>query len=231
MNKVPVITIDGPGGTGKGTVSRLLAHHLRWHLLDSGVLYRALAMAAINHKIAVINEQVLESLAENLDLKFLIVDRGASPQIFLANENITESIRTEECGNIASKIAILPKVRAALLERQRAFRKPPGLVADGRDMGSVIFPDAELKIFLIASREQRALRRQRQLKDKGIHVNLSTLLDELNERDIRDSQRAIAPLQAAEKAITIDTTSMTVDQVLLSILKEAKKQRVAIEEV
>jgi cytidylate kinase len=174
-NKPPVITIDGASGTGKGVVGQMIAHELGWHLLDSGALYRVLALAAIKHNIALDNEPLLEVLAGYLGVRFEVSELGATPHIFLDNEEVTETIRTEKIGNAASKVGALPYVRIALLERQRAFRQAPGLVTDGRDMGTVIFPDAEVKIFLVASPEERASRRYKQLMAKGINVNLGDL--------------------------------------------------------
>jgi len=224
QKKEPVITVDGASGTGKGTVSQLLAKRLRWKFLDSGALYRVLALAAQKHSVVLDNEKVLEVLAEHLDVQFLARENEL-PMIILEGENVTEIIRSEKIGNSASIVAALPAVRAALLSRQRAFRESPGLVADGRDMGTVIFPDAELKIFLTASPEERALRRYNQLKERGISVTLSDLIKELRERDKRDQERAVAPLKPAEDAIRIDTDRLTVDQVVERILSEIKRKK------
>lgn len=215
----PVITIDGASGTGKGTVSQLLAKHLGWNFLDSGVLYRVLALAAQKHHVALDNERALEVLAEHLDVQF-IAQENIFPRIILEGEDVIDSIRSEKAGNAASIVAALPAVRAALLSRQRAFREAPGLVADGRDMGTVVFPDANLKIFLLATPEERALRRYNQLKEKGISATLSDLINELRERDRRDQQRAVAPLKPAEDAICIETDKLTVEQVVERILSE-----------
>lgn len=215
----PVITVDGASGTGKGTISQLIANHLGWKFLDSGALYRVLALAAQKHSVALDNEAALHVLAAHLDVQF--VARGALvPQIILEGEDVTETIRTEKIGNAASIVGALPEVRAALLSRQRVFREFPGLVADGRDMGSVVFPDAELKIFLLASPEERASRRLKQLKDRGINVILSNLVEELRERDRRDQERAIAPLRPAKDAICIETDHLTIEQVVERILVE-----------
>jgi cytidylate kinase len=225
QGKEPIITIDGASGTGKGTVSQLLATRLGWNFLDSGALYRVLALAAQKHSIqlendkALENERALEVLAEHLDVQF-IAQPNNFPQIILEGEDVTETIRTEKIGNAASIVAALPAVRASLLSRQRAFRESPGLVADGRDMGTVIFPDAELKIFLIASPEERALRRYNQLKQQGISVTLGDLIEDLRQRDKRDQERAVAPLKPAEDAILIDTDHLTVEQVVERILSE-----------
>jgi cytidylate kinase len=222
--KDPVITIDGASGTGKGTVSQLLAKRLKWKFLDSGALYRVLALAAQKHNVALDNEKVLEVLAEHLDVQFIAQENKLS-KIILEGEEVTEIIRSEKIGNAASVVAALPAVRAALLSRQRVFRESPGLVADGRDMGTVVFPDAELKIFLTASPEERALRRYNQLKERGISVTLSDLIKELRERDKRDQERAVAPLKSAEDAIRIDTNHLTVSQVVERILFEIKQKK------
>jgi CMP/dCMP kinase len=218
-HKEPVITVDGASGTGKGTISQLLATRLGWKFLDSGALYRVLALAAQKHSVALDNEKALEVLAEHLDVQFLVQESNLA-KIILEGEEVTETIRTEKIGNAASIVAALPAVRAALLSRQRAFRDAPGLVADGRDMGTVVFPDAELKIFLIASPEERALRRYNQLKERGISVTLADLIEELRERDRRDQERTVAPLKPAEDAIIIDTDRLTIDQVVERILSE-----------
>lgn len=223
----PVITIDGAGGTGKGSVCHVLARKLGWNLLDSGVLYRVLAMAAMKHHISLDDEPLLEVLASHLEVRFVTDHLGVPPQIFLENQEVTESIRTELIGNAASKIGTLPLVRIALLARQRVFRDLPGLVTDGRDMGTVVFPDAEIKIFLTASPEERARRRHKQLKEKGINVNLSDLINELHERDQRDSQRKVAPLRPADDAVIIDTDSLTIDQVVERIMLEVKNWQTA----
>jgi len=217
--KEPVITIDGASGTGKGTISQLVAKRLGWNFLDSGALYRVLALAAQKHSVPLDDEKSLEVIAANLDVQFL-AQENKLPIIILEGENVTETIRTEKVGNVASIIAVLPAVRVALLSRQRAFRQAPGLVADGRDMGTVIFPDAELKIFLFASPEERALRRFNQLKDRGISVTLGDLIEELRERDKRDQERAVAPLRPAPDAVSIDTDNLSIEQVVDRILLE-----------
>lgn len=220
----PVITVDGASGTGKGTISQLLAKRLGWKFLDSGALYRVLALAAQKHSVALDNEEALEVLAEHLDVQFIAQENNL-PNIILEGENVTETIRTEKIGNAASIIAALPAVRAALLSRQRVFRESPGLVADGRDMGTVIFPDAELKIFLTASPEERALRRHNQLMEKGISVTLTDLIEELRERDRRDQERSVAPLKPAQDAICINTDHLTIDQVVEKVLFEIKQKK------
>lgn len=221
--KDPVITIDGASGTGKGTVSQMLAKRLGWKLLDSGALYRVLALAAQKHGVALENETALQVLAEYIDVQFLAVE-SKPPHILLEGEDVSEIIRTEKMGNAASKIAALPAVRSALLNRQRAFRESPGLVADGRDMGTVVFPDADIKIFLTASPEERAERRFKQLKEKGINVNLGDLVEELRERDQRDQERAVAPLRPADDAVCINTDHLTAEEVVGQVLSVMQKR-------
>lgn len=211
-NPIPVITIDGPTASGKGTVAHRVADRLGYHYLDSGALYRLTALSAIRRGTDLKDEHALAKVAEHMQPHFVGGD------IFLANENVSEAIRAEEVGNMASKIAVLPTVRQALFGLQLAFRRLPGLVADGRDMGSVIFPHAKLKIFLTASVEARAQRRYKQLIDKGIAANMRDLLADLQARDERDTNRAIAPLVAAEGAITLDTSNMTADAAVEEVL-------------
>lgn len=213
-----VIAIDGPSGSGKGTLAGLLAARLGWQLLDSGALYRLLAYAAGKHGIALDNEAALAMLAANLDVQFV------AGGIILEGESVTERIRNEQVGAGASQVAALPAVRDALLQRQRAFREAPGLVADGRDMGTVVFPDAPLKIFLTASAEERARRRYLQLKAKGEDVSLPSLLEEIQARDARDMNRAVAPLKPAVDAIQLDSTEMSIEEVLERILQEAAQR-------
>ncbi len=213
----PVITVDGPGGSGKGTISRLVAKRLGWQLLDSGALYRLLGLAAETHHIDLANEEALETLAAHLDVQFSGKNDDET-HIFLEGENVSDAIRTEQCGVAASRVAALPRVREALLSRQRAFRESPGLVADGRDMGTVIFPDALLKIFLTASPEIRAERRYKQLKEKGISANLADLSRDIRERDERDANRAVAPLKPAADAIVLDSSQMDIEAVLEQVM-------------
>lgn len=220
-----VITIDGASGTGKGTVSQLLAKRLGWRFLDSGALYRVLALAAQKHSVSFENEKALEVLAEHLDVQFIAQEDTLS-KIILEGENVTDIIRTEKIGNAASIVAALPAVRASLLSRQRAFRDSPGLVADGRDMGTIVFPDADLKIFLLASLEERAWRRQKQLRDSGIDMELNELVEELRQRDKRDQERVVAPLKPAEDAICIDTNHLSIEQVVERILFEIRRKKV-----
>lgn len=210
---VPVITIDGPTASGKGTVAHRVALHLGFHYLDSGALYRLTALSALRHQIQLTDEHALAKLAEKLPCKFV------GEQIWLANENVTSAIRAEDVGNTASKIAALPMVRHALVGLQLGFRIAPGLVADGRDMGTVIFPHATLKIFLTATVEARADRRYKQLIGKGFSASMNDLLKDLKERDARDSNRAIAPLKPAEGAYMLDTSDMTADQAVNQVLQ------------
>lgn len=218
--QVPVITIDGPSGSGKGTVAALLAAKLGWNFLDSGALYRLLAFAARNHGVDLTNEEALKLLAAHLDVQFGASKSGDGMHIVLEGEDVTQAIRNEQVGAGASQVAALPVVREALLQRQKAFREPPGLVADGRDMGTVVFPDAALKIFLTASAEERARRRYLQLKGKGDDVNLASLLDEIRARDERDTGREVAPLRPADDAVQLDSTKLSIEQVLAQILSE-----------
>jgi len=217
---IPVIAIDGPSGSGKGTLAGLLAKKLGWNLLDSGALYRLLAFAARNHGVDLTNEEAMKALAAHLDVQFIAATETQVQRIILEGEEVTEAIRNEQIGAGASQVAALPAVRDALLQRQRAFREAPGLVADGRDMGTVVFADAPLKIFLTASAEERARRRFLQLKAKGDDVNLASLLDEIRERDERDIQRAVAPLKPAHDAMLLDSTAVSIEQVLEKILSE-----------
>lgn len=216
-----IITIDGPSGVGKGTVTIQLAQHLNWHILDSGAIYRVLAYAAQKHHLQPNQETELSQLATHLDLQFQ--QTADSVHIILDKQNVSNELRTETCGNFASKIAALPTVRQALLQRQRNFLQPPGLIADGRDMGTVVFPDAPLKLFLIASAEQRAQRRYKQLKQKGMSVNISDLINDIAERDKRDTQRTIAPLKPASDALVIDTTTLSIKEVMQQVLALVNK--------
>lgn len=214
---VPVITIDGPSGTGKGTVCHLLAQKLGWHILDSGSIYRVLALAAMEQGLFAKQTQELVLLAKKLDLQFPL-QANQDPKVVFAGRNISQEIRQESVGQFASEIAAIPEIRQALLERQRDFAKPPGLVTDGRDMGTVVFPNAFLKVYLDASTEERAKRRYFQLKEKGIDVSLADVLSELNIRDNRDKARSASPLKPADDAVCIDTSGMSVVQVLEHVL-------------
>jgi cytidylate kinase len=215
-----VVTIDGPSGSGKGTVARRVAEHLGWHLLDSGALYRLVAYAALRRGLSPADEAEHARIALHLDVRFGADARG-NEQIWLEGEEVNAAIRTEQAGDGASRVAAMPAVRAALLDRQWAFLQPPGLVADGRDMGTVVFPTAHLKVFLTASAEERARRRYNQLKDKGLGANLAALSLEIAERDRRDASRPVAPLRPAADAVIIDSTSMTVDAVVARVLELA----------
>jgi len=212
----PVITIDGPSGSGKGTLSLLVAQQLGWTLLDSGAIYRVLSLAASHHNVALDNEEALVQLAGALDVQFKSSDNGIN--VILEGEDVTNTLRLETTGNGASKIAALPRVREALLRRQRAFLKEPGLVADGRDMGTVVFSNAPVKVFLDASAEARAQRRYLQLQNKGVDVNIADLLSEIQERDQRDRNREVAPLRPAEDALVIDSTEVSIETVLKKVL-------------
>jgi len=210
---IPVITIDGPSGAGKGTVASILAKKQGWHLLDSGAIYRVLAVATQHHKLSIDDEEALIPVAAHLDVQFDVTSQGSS-KVILEGEDVTDAIRTEEIGNIASKVAAFPRVREALLRRQRAFKVAPGLVADGRDMGTVVFQDAPTKIFLTASAEERAQRRYQQLKQKGFDVKIGRLLDDIRQRDERDRNRKVAPLVPAEGALVIDSTELSIENVV-----------------
>jgi cytidylate kinase len=218
MMTAPVLAVDGPGGAGKGTLCRAVAERLGWHLLDSGALYRLVAAAAERAGIELTEEAGLAALARDLPVRF------EGERVWLGEEDVSEEIRSEACGNRASQVAALPGVRTALVGLQREFRRLPGLVADGRDMGTVIFPDAELKVFLTASAEERARRRYNQLKDKGFDVNLAALSAEVAARDRRDAERAVAPLRPATDAVVVDSTALDIDAVVERVLKEMARR-------
>jgi cytidylate kinase len=213
--KSPVITIDGPSGTGKGTISYLLQSWLKWHLIDSGAFYRVLALSVLNNEVSVLDEKKIASLASELSLEF--IDSGTETRILFRGNDCNSAIRSEACGVAASQIAVYSSVRAELLSYQRNFAVLPGLIADGRDMGTVVFPNADLKIFLTASPEERVSRRYKQLIKKGIDANLPDLLRNIKERDERDINRSQSPLKASEEAVLIDTSSLEIDEVMLKV--------------
>lgn len=214
---VPVVTIDGPGGSGKGTLSSLVAAKLGWHLLDSGALYRIVAVSAQSQAIDLADENTLVAMVADLQIAFI------GDKVDVNGSDLSDIIRTEETGVAASQVAALPGVRDAILALQKSFQRAPGLVADGRDMGTVVFPHSKAKIFLDASAEARADRRYKQLKNKGLSVNLRDLLEQIQERDARDRGRAVAPLKPAADALIIDSTQMTIEEVLETIMAEVAK--------
>ena len=214
---VPVIAIDGPSGSGKGTIARRVARALGYHLLDSGALYRLVALAADDACSSLHNTECLQDLARNLDVRFEVNPAGEE-RVWLAGQDVTERLRTEETGAGASIVAQIPAVREALLDRQKDFRRPPGLVADGRDMGSEVFPDATLKIYLTASAEERAKRRYKQLKEKGLDVSLAALSRDIEDRDRRDTGRSVAPLRAAEDARLLDSSGQSIEAVVQTVI-------------
>jgi len=219
----PVITIDGPGGSGKGTVGQRLAWKFGWEFLDSGALYRLVGLCALRRKIKLDNVGEIANIARNLPAQFAVKEgeKGTESIILLDDQDVSAKLRTEECASAASQVAQYDNVRVALLERQRAFQVAPGLIADGRDMGTVVFPDAQLKVFLTASAQIRAERRFKQLKTKGMGVSLSAILADIQARDYRDTHRSVSPLVPADDSIIIDTTSMGVDDVEKQVLKLA----------
>ncbi|SMF36777.1 cytidylate kinase [Alteromonadaceae bacterium Bs31] len=223
MQTIPLITIDGPSGSGKGTISRLVAGEVGYALLDSGAIYRLAALACIQERVDTENETSVAALAEQLDIRFDF--SGESTTAFLNEIDVSRSIRDEQTGMMASKIAAYPAVRAALLNRQRQFRRAPGLVADGRDMGTVVFPDAQLKIFLTASAQERAVRRVKQLQLAGLEqIDEQQILADIQARDERDSNRAAAPLVPADDAIVLDSTSLSISEVYETVMREFKQR-------
>lgn len=220
---VPVLTIDGPSGSGKGTLAQMLARHLGWHLLDSGALYRIVGLVAVERGVELDDERALAAVARQLKVEFAPGQTGEPSAVLLDGRDISNAVRSEQAGYYASRVAVFPAVRAALLARQRAFARKPGLVADGRDMGTEVFAEAPLKIFLTASAEERAQRRYKQLIDKGESVTLAALLEDIRDRDQRDSARAVAPLKPALDAVIVDSTALGIEQVFqhaLELLRE-----------
>lgn len=216
--RAPVIAVDGPSGAGKGTITQMLAQRLGWHLLDSGALYRLTALAAERQGVDFEDPSALAGVAGALDVQFEPTPPGEPVRVLLGGEDVSRELRTERCGENASRVAVLPEVRQALLQRQRDFQQMPGLVADGRDMGTVVFTEAPCKIFLTASAEERAQRRYRQLLDSGVDVNIDALLKEIKARDERDMNRATAPLKPAVDAQLIDTTGLSIEEVLEKVM-------------
>ncbi len=219
---IPVLTIDGPSGSGKGTISRHVANRLGWHYLDSGALYRAVGLAAAWSHVELSDADAVAVCAAKTEIRFETGDGSAEPRVIVNGKDVTHQLRMETAGAAASAIAAMPPVRAALVQKQHDFRRAPGLVADGRDMGTVIFPDARFKVFLTASAEERAQRRYKQLKDKGVSVTLGGLLGEILARDARDANRAVAPLRPAQDAVRIDTTGLGIDAVVERVLQLVK---------
>lgn len=222
---VPVITIDGPSGSGKGAITFRLADKLGYHILDSGALYRLIGLAARKHGIGLDDEPALANLGRTLDIAFEPSGNAAEPLIIrLEGEDVTQRLRTDQAGTDASTVAPLPEVREAIKALQRSFMQPPGLIADGRDMGTVVFPDADVKIYLTASAKARAQRRYNQLIDKDIDVSLHALFQSIQERDERDMNREVAPLKPAEDAIIVDSTSLGIDEVVARVMEAVKKK-------
>ena len=215
---IPVLTIDGPSGSGKGTISRAVADALGWHLLDSGALYRAVGYSAVMEGLDLSDAAAVTRCAETTKITFRDPKDGGETRVIVNGHDATDEIRTETCGAAASAIAAIPSVRTALFDKQRSFRRLPGLVADGRDMGTVVFPEAPFKVFLTASADERARRRYKQLKEKGLNVTLSSLLREIEARDERDANRKVAPLRPAAGALIVDTTGMPVSDVVARVL-------------
>jgi len=219
-SRIPVVTIDGPSGSGKGTVAQIVAGRLGWHYLDSGALYRVLGLTAFRRGIDLENEPDLCRLAEQIRIGFVPQPDGTPAQVTVDGEDVSRDLRTEASGELASRVAVLPDVRASLLQKQRDFRQKPGLVTDGRDMGTTVFPDAILKVFLVASAEIRAERRYKQLKDKGFSANLSSILGEIRHRDRRDTERSVSPLKPADDAWILDGSALSIEEVVASVSRQ-----------
>jgi len=219
---IPVLTIDGPSGVGKGTVANIMAHELNWNLLDSGAIYRAFALAASKRNIQIDNTDELLKLASNLDLRFESDPSNNQLSIYLDNIEVSDELRTEKTAELASKLAMIGPLRGSLLLRQQKFKQPPGLVADGRDMGTVVFEDAPFKVFLTANVEERAQRRLKQLQDKGIAGILSQTLEEVQKRDERDASRKHSPLKPSKDALVIDTSNLTINEVIAKVMALVK---------
>jgi cytidylate kinase len=215
--KAPVLTLDGPGGSGKGTIAQIVAGQLGWHYLDSGALYRVLGLTAQRRGVRLDDEPALCRLAETIRIDFIPQPDGSAARVSVDGDDVSTELRTETTGELASKVAVLPAVRAALLQKQRDFRQNPGLVTDGRDMGTTVFPDAVLKVFLVASPEVRAERRYKQLKEKGLNANLQTILGEIRHRDQRDTERSVSPLKPAEDAWILDCSALSIAEVVASV--------------
>ena len=215
---IPVLTIDGPAGTGKGTIARQMADILGYHYLDSGALYRILANSSYQQKLAIDDIDALSTLCQNMAIRFEVSSLSENVRVFVDEIDVSDLIRTEECAARASLLAEIPEVRSALLEKQHAFRLAPGLVAEGRDMGTVVFPDAQCKVYLTASSQERALRRQKQLKKQGISASLDHLLKEIEARDSRDENRAISPLRPATDAVLVDSTDLSIEEVVQCVV-------------
>lgn len=223
-SKIPVVTIDGPSGSGKGTAAQILAGRLGWHYLDSGALYRVVGLTAHRRGVDLQSEPALCRLAEKIRIDFVPQPDGTPARVTVDGEDVSRDLRTETTGELASRVAALPDVRASLLQKQRDFRGIPGLVTDGRDMGTTVFPDAILKVFLVASAEVRAERRYKQLKEKGFDANLSSILGEIRHRDRRDTERSVSPLKPADDAWILDGSTLSIEEVVAAVSRQLEKR-------